>query len=86
MLINGVYSWISVKEWHVVGWNRGRLAFFDGCFENWTEAFDKSNDVHMGVQRVYEDSKGNVWVFNFGVQYYFPAGSKKYRLVTIGFF
>ena len=83
MLINGVYSLDRSKNgmWWV-GTGAG-LQRFDGYdFENWTEAFDKSNDVHMGVQRVYEDSKGNVWVFNFGVQYYFPAGSKKYRLVT----
>lgn len=84
MLNNSVYSieksnnglwWIGTAE---------GLQRFDGYnFENWTEASDKQTTIHMGVQRIFEDSKTNVWVFNLGYPYVFPAGSKKYQLVTI---
>jgi len=83
MLINGVYSLDRSKNgmWWI-GTGAG-LQRFDGYhFENWTEAMEKTTVANMGVQTVFEDSKTNVWVFNFGTQYYFAAGSKKYRVVT----
>ena len=84
MLSNGVYSLDRSKNgmWWI-GTGAG-LQRFDGYyFENWTEAMEKTTEANMGVQAVFEDSKENVWVFNFGAQYYFAAGCKKYRVVTI---
>jgi signal transduction histidine kinase len=59
------------------------LQRFDGySFDNWTEPDDKKNQNNAGVQRIYEDSLGNVWVFNFSYHYVFPAGKKKYERIT----
>ncbi len=84
MLNNSVYAMERSKNglWWI-GTSEG-LQRFDGySFENWTEAIDKSSVIHLGVQRIFEDSKSNIWVFNLGYPYVFPAGSKKYQLVKI---
>lgn len=84
LLINSVYALDRSKNglWWIgagVGLQR-----FDGySFENWNEAIDSSNTITQSVLRMFEDSKGNVWVLNLGINYVYPAGSKKYRLVTI---
>ncbi len=84
MLNNGVYAMDRSKNglWWI-GTSEG-LQRFDGYrFEKWIEGVDKSNVIHMGVQKIFEDSQSNVWVFNLGFPYVFPAGSKKYQLVKI---
>jgi signal transduction histidine kinase len=83
LLINSIYDIERSRNgmWWV-GTGAG-LQRFDGySFENWTEPVDKRNLNNAGVQRIYEDSAGNVWVFNFSYHYVFPAGKKKYERVT----
>ncbi|HLO79423.1 MAG TPA: sensor histidine kinase [Chitinophagaceae bacterium] len=84
LLINSIYDIERSRNgmWWI-GTGAG-LQRFDGYgFETWTEPADKKDLSNPGVQRVYEDSLGNVWAFNFSYHYVFPAGKKKYELITI---
>ncbi len=83
LLINSIYDIERSQNgmWWI-GTGAG-LQRFDGYgFENWTEPADKKNLSNPGVQRIYEDKAGNVWVFNFSYHYVFPAGKKKYERIT----
>jgi signal transduction histidine kinase len=83
LLINSIYDIERSRNgmWWI-GTGAG-LQRFDGySFENWTEPVDKKNQNNAGVQQIYEDSAGNVWVFNFSYHYVFPAGKKKYERIA----
>jgi hypothetical protein len=62
LLINSIYDIERSRNgmWWI-GTGAG-LQRFDGYgFENWTEPVDKKNLKNPGVQRIYEDSAGNVF-------------------------
>lgn len=84
LLNNGIYSLARSKNglWWI-GTGIG-LQRFDGYnFETWNQSSDSSAQSLLGAQNVFEDSEGNVWVFNFNRHYVFPSGSKKFELVTL---
>lgn len=75
---NSIYSLNRSKNgtwWIGTG---GGLQRFDGyTFEPWNEVADTAGVKINASQNVYEDSRGNVWVFNFSEHYVIPAGLRR---------
>ncbi len=84
LLNNGIYSLALNKNglwWISTGIGLQRFNGYD--FETWDQSADTSATNKLGAQNVYEDSRGNVWVFNFSDHFVFPAYHNKFILVGI---
>lgn len=83
MLSNSVYSFEPGKNglfWVASGVGLQR---FDGYgFENWNQPENPVDELFFGANQVFEDSIGNVWVFNMVRHFVFPAHSNKYIQVN----
>jgi signal transduction histidine kinase len=86
MLSNSVYSFKPDKNrlyWVASGVGLQR---FDGySFDNWNQPENPKDERLFGAHQVFDDSKGNVWVFNMVRHFVFPAHSNKYIQVNTDF-
>lgn len=79
MLNNSVYGFEQGKNglwWVATGVG---LQQFDGYgFDNWNRPRIASDGKLFAANKVFEDDKGNLWVFNAGRNFVFPAGKTQY--------